>query len=409
MVGSPNGVSSRRPFDRWFRYPAGFSPATLDVALDAVSSSLGSIIVDPFAGSGSAGTQALQRGLRYAGIEAHPIVAELADLKFCRPGDPEGLVRRAESLQICDASTADEATLVSRCFSDETLKTLTGIRNAILQDAENRWARHLKWALLATLRDVANVKVGWPYQRPSQQRTPPFGSAQRRFVQRVYMIAEDLHSAPDSLGGRVVPGDSRNLDGWTTALPHGYADACLTSPPYLNNFDYADATRLEAYFWGYASTWSELCTTVRSDMLIATTQQTRQRLAAAAQEHLSVYPRAAEEIARLRSDLTHERNQRSRGKEYDQVVQPYFVGVARVLAMLYKHLRNGSASAWIVGDSAPYGVYIDTPRLILTLAEDLGFEADRDILLRDRGGRWRTNGTRHKVALSERLITFIKA
>lgn len=61
---------------------------------------------------------------------------------------------------------------------------------------------------------------------------------------------------------------------------------------------------------------------------------------------------------------------------------------------------------WVVGDSAPYGIAIDTPSLVLLVAEELGFQSVEDRCLRDRGQRWRTNGTRHQVALTERLIVF---
>jgi hypothetical protein len=62
--------------------------------------------------------------------------------------------------------------------------------------------------------------------------------------------------------------------------------------------------------------------------------------------------------------------------------------------------------AWVVGDSAPYGVYIDTPALIAKLAAELGFKRGEDITVRSRGLRWRQNGSRHQVPLTERLITF---
>ena len=43
-------------------------------------------------------------------------------------------------------------------------------------------------------------------------------------------------------------GDSRVPEAWESIAP-GTAKGCVSSPPYLNNFDYADATRLELYFW----------------------------------------------------------------------------------------------------------------------------------------------------------------
>jgi hypothetical protein len=104
--------------------------------------------------------------------------------------------------------------------------------------------------------------------------------------------------------------------------------------------------------------------------------------------------------------LATERRRRGRGKEYDRVLAPYFLGLARVLSCMHGHLEPGAGCAWIIGDSAPYGVHVDTPALLAALAEELGYDAGTDVALRDRGQRWRTNGTRHQVALTERLVTF---
>ena len=52
--------------------------------------------------------------------------------------------------------------LVRQCFDETTLARLVGLREAIPR--RSPWKDYLTWALLATLRDVASVKVGWPYQ-----------------------------------------------------------------------------------------------------------------------------------------------------------------------------------------------------------------------------------------------------
>src|SRR5258708_39051759 len=68
QTGCPNGGSGRLPFDRWFRYPAGFSPATLDRCFGSLSGT-GGLIVDPFAGVATTGTAAIARGHAFRGIE----------------------------------------------------------------------------------------------------------------------------------------------------------------------------------------------------------------------------------------------------------------------------------------------------------------------------------------------------
>jgi len=82
----------------------------------------------------------------------------------------------------------------------------------------------------------------------------------------------------------------------------------------------------------------------------------------------------------------------------------YLADISKVLKQAYKYIEEGGMLAWVVGDSAPYGIYVDTPALISSLAAEVGFTPFEDVTLRPRGKRWALNGARHKVALSERLI-----
>lgn len=406
-TGAPNGASRQDRYDRWFRYPAGFSPSTLGASLSAVGGAAGRTIADPFCGAATVGTATLASDGRFFGLEAHPLILDLARLKLT-PSTRETSELALAAQRVAEApplQITDETELVRRCFEEDTLKALCGMRHAI--ESERRWQQHLTWALLATLRDVASKKVGWPYQRPGQPRTPVAKDPRRRFTVRANAMAEDLSESPLTSDGRVRLGDSRLAQPWKDLFGTKQADACISSPPYLNNFDYADATRLEVYFLHKATTWRELCDRIRTRMLIASTQQTRVGRAKRDLKTLSKrWPAVDRQAATLVAELESERTRRPRGKEYDRLVPSYLCGIGRVLVHLRRHVKQGAMCAWVVGDSAPYGVYIDTPKLIGDLAEQSGFSVEGSQILRRRGSRWRQNGSRHEVLLNERLITF---
>jgi hypothetical protein len=364
-------------------------------------------ILDPFCGAATIGTAALAHGLPFLGVEAHPEIAELGSLKVAQLnhslGDLLHYGRHVASSD--DAVNLDtEADLVRRCFSDDKLKRLVQLREGISEAPA--WARpYLKWALLGTLRDVANVKVGWPYLQPKYPRTPLHHDPAKRMFTRLEWMADDLASRGRAPRGMVLSGDSAKAVTWRRAKEANLT-ICLTSPPYLNNFDYADATRLELFFWGHSRTWSEMCSGVRSKMLIATTQQTSVTSAERALRELEEWPHLYRVTTKLVRALAEERKRRARGKEYDRVLPCYVSGIMGTLMRVSEQLQSGSWCGWIVGDSAPYGVYIDTPRLIRTIAGTLGYTLGKSTSLRRRGLRWRTNGTRHQVDLSEQLVWF---
>jgi len=419
--GRRHGTSSSEPFDRWFRYPAGFASDYVTLLLDGLNLDPGSLVLDPFAGSAVTGTSARSMGFEFYGIEAHPAIAELGGLKLQRPAKPvRSLDETVDRLADAVAKQAHrrapdlnaEADLTRRCFTPSVLAQLVALRNMIRAGDAGPWALHAKWALLGTLRDVACVRVGWPYQSPNKQRQPRFLDPLVRFRQRAAWMREDIRSLKITVDGdipaSVVHGDARDPSAWAKVAP-GTGRGCVSSPPYLNNFDYADATRLELYFWGDISSWSQMCSTVRSGMLTATTQQSSVGAANTALRNLEQFGEVAKAIARLVEVLRNQRESRKRGKEYDRVVPDYFAAIADVLANLARAMAAGAPVVWLVGDSAPYGVYVDTPALISELAEQVGFVAEKDVILRHRGNRWASNTTRHGVELSERLILLRRA
>lgn len=364
-------------------------------------------VLDPFCGAGTVGAAAVTRGMQFLGVEAHPEIAELARLKLSPlSGLGSELLRVAQDVVTASEpwDARNEPLLVRRCFAADTLAVLVGLRESVR--AAPGWAQpYLKWALLGTLRDVANVRVGWPYLRPSVKRTPPYRAVKARMLERCQWIHEDLvdYDPPDC---EVLCGDAGRTATWQTERIDK-ASVCLTSPPYLNNFDYADATRLELFFWGSARTWREMCDGVREPMIIATTQQSSIEAADRALERLRLWPELRAETLRLVRKLELERLHRpGRGKEYDRVLPSYLLGIVRVLEQIAPRLEPDAWCGWVVGDSAPYGVYVDTPRLIRLAARSLGFHGGQSRKLRERGLRWRTNGTRHQVPLDERLVWF---
>ena len=365
--------------------------------------------MDPFAGSGAVASRLSPLGSRFAGIEAHPLVAELAQLKLTvPPGDPAELRELAAELvrDVQPRAVTGEHDLVRRCFDPVSLGLLVAVRERLDAEANAPWRDHLLWGLLGTLREAANVQVGWPHQRPGRARTPTVRHPLRRLLHRAYTISDDLEAQPPDGQSRVVCGDARDIKAWGRLRKSFRADACISSPPYLNNFDYADATRLELFFLGRAGTWSEMCRTVRDPMIIATTQQAKARQAERDLDWLEDYPESHKTVTQLVAKLRRERMRRPRGKEYDRVIPSYFRGMAEVLRNTWASLRPGALAVLVVGDSAPYGQFVDTPRLLGSLAEENGFALLGEEMLRVRGRRWRTNGTRHQVALSERLLLF---
>jgi hypothetical protein len=406
---SKNGPNRRRPFDRWFRYPAGFSTETLERCFQAAGVRRGDLLVDPFAGVATTATSAITHGVRFRGIEVHPLIAEVAALKLMRPITQLNFRDVAEEI----ASTSQperlnaEASLVRRCFPDETLRTLVGFRQRI-ERSRSPWRRHLRMTLLGILRDFATVKVGWPHQRPAVPRKPIRSDVHRAFTERAREIADDLAQLSGLEDASVHCADARRLPNWRHVLRKEQANACISSPPYLNNFDYADATRLELYFFGYIQSWADMVRSVRFDMVRSATQQVTIPSADSSWAYLSNFPAIHRELKAVNSNLELERHRRAGAKHYDRLLPCYFADMLHVLSAAARSMTARGRLVWVVGDSAPYGIHVDTPKILARLGNAVGFKTSSIESIRIRGDRWSTNGSRHHVPLAESILVLTK-
>lgn len=155
-------AASAPPFDGWYRFPAAMRADALEQAAAAAKIPVGGSVVDPFCGTGRTATFVTARGERFVGIEAHPILADLSQTKVSCPEDPAELRERAQSLtsrRSRGRARPREADVLESCFDAEQLGLLVAMRDAAADD--ERWAPHLRWAVLGAVRELAGG--GWPY------------------------------------------------------------------------------------------------------------------------------------------------------------------------------------------------------------------------------------------------------
>ena len=370
--------SLRAPIHRWFTYPAGYSHKLVDAKIQEHRLDERHWIADPFVGTGTTSVTAKTAGVNSLGIEAHPFVHWVAQTKLHFEHDVETLSLDAASIR--QSATAIHAggvrcddiwpALVYKCFDAENLRRLYALRTVILQfDTTQERRDFFKLALTATLRDVTSAGAGWPYIAPSKFA--------ERTVQRDAFVEFDKRCAlmiNDVLATRIwdVPGTEHNLvNGDARALTEyaepGSIDLILTSPPYLNNYDYADRTRLETYFWGLYDSWGDITRQVRDRLIIAATTQIRRGEMADVSRCpgvAGVSPAVHAELTDIIGQLSELRLVKGGKKAYDLMVAGYFEDMLRVIVGAYTVLKRGSPFILVLGDSAPYGVHVRTDEII---------------------------------------------
>lgn len=393
----------RLPVHRWVRYSAGFSADWAQSVIRESENRRTPRVFDPFAGSGTTLLAAEQVGVECGGVEAHPFVWRMAEAKLAWRSDPEAyraLVKKitaTASHVVTDLSNYPK--LIRECFDDETLATLDGLRQALVRHDDASPAAKLAWlTLMAILRKTSHAGTAqWQYVLPKKSKSAP-ALAGIAFEGMSRTIFRDMHDFADrsSPSARLVQGDARTCDG----IPDRFANLVVTSPPYPNNFDYADATRLEMSFFGELRSWSELQSKVRCHLLRSCSQHVPEsaiNLEAVLTEPVLEPIRA--EITDVCQKLAEVRLTKGGKKTYHLMVACYFWDLARVWLALRRVCDSPCDVCFVIGDSAPYGVYVPVIDWLGRLAVAAGFEDVRFERLRDRNVKWKNR--KHRVPLCE--------
>jgi len=411
----------RAPIHRWFRYPAGFSFKLVEALIDDKCLLPDNWLLDPFVGCGTTSVVAKERGVNSIGIEAHPFVWWVAKVKCFWEYDMESLhhlmLRLITHLHRAELGATREVdkypALVHKCYSPANLQKLDFIRETISQmDCTEEERDFFLLALTATLREASKAGTGWPYIAPGRYHERQERDAIEVFCHQVQAMYKDLLVIQERRRGEQVECRLLLMDARDPyPVEPESIDLAVTSPPYLNNYDYADRTRLEMYFLGWANSWRDITEQVRDKLIIAATTQVRRTEFPddpLSPELRSLAPRIYDELGDKIRQLGEVRLCKGGRKSYDLMVAGYFNDMLQVLKQVYRVMKRGSEFILVLGDSAPYGVYIPTEEYLGELGLAIGFGGYRIRELRERGGKWRNNPQRHKVMLRESLLTLVK-
>ena len=395
------------PVHRWFRYSAGFAAQWVEQVLSEWKIREGHIVLDPFAGSGTVPIVCDTLGVESIGFEAHPIVARICKAKLMWTTPPERVADFAaqvlKNARIHKSKTADYPPLIQRSFDEDALAVLDSLKSSWSSLQDKSPESELVWlALTAILRPTSKAGTAqWQYILPKKTKKrvlqPLFA-----FQQQIEVMKSDIRwmqTRAKKSFARIIAGDARTLAD-STALR---VDAVITSPPYANNYDYADALRFEMTFWGDVSGWGDIHDTVRKYLIVSSSQHSsRERLKVDALLETDAVKPIRDELGQIVQRLATVRESHGGKKHYHTMVAAYCRDISLVLRQLRRVCKTGSRMCWVIGDSAPYGVYCPIEEWIAELAMDAGFKGYHFDKLRDRNIKWKNR--KHRVPLKEGLL-----
>jgi hypothetical protein len=280
---------------------------------------------------------------------------------------------------------------------------LAGLKESWLLQRDDSPESELVWlALTAILRPTSKAGTAqWQYILPNKTKSKVL-APRIALQQQIEIMKSDLRwmqRRANESKARVVSGDARDL----TDVADRTVDAVITSPPYANNYDYADALRFEMTFWGEVTGWSDIHEAVRKYLMVSSSQHSsRERLKTDVLLSTDAVRPIRDELTEVVEQLSRVREDHGGKKHYHTMIAAYCRDISLVLRQLRRVCKPGARMCWVIGDSAPYGVYCPVDRWIGELGLDAGFKHYRFQKLRERNIKWKNR--KHRVPLKEGLL-----
>ena len=395
------------PIHRWFRYSAGFAAQWVEQVLKDWNIKPGQIVLDPFAGSGTVPIVCDTIGIDSLGVEAHPMVARICKTKLLWTTPTERLTAFASEVLKKTGNRKlhknEFPDLIQRSYDENVLSLLDGLKASWLSLQDKSPESELVWlAITAILRPTSKAGTAqWQYILPKKMKKkviPPLFA----FQQQIESFKSDMRwmqSRAEKSLAKIIQGDAR---GFEDSIQRK-VDAVITSPPYANNYDYADALRFEMTFWGEVTGWGDIHEIVRKHLIVSSSQHSsRERLKLDDVLQSNVLDPIRDELTQVVLELAKVRENHGGKKHYHTMVAAYCRDIGLVMRELRRVCNFGARMCWVIGDSAPYGVHCPIEKWIAELAIKEGFTSHRFDKLRDRNIKWKNR--KHRVPLQEGLL-----
>lgn len=405
--------NQKSPVHNWYKFTAGFSYKFVEeiIALENLKRKSDSEIFDPFAGCGTTLVSSQKEGVKAVGNEGQSFMFDVIKAKLNWNIDETlyqiNLQHIEQNLNLKHGlfNVEDIAhPLLISLYENEVLRDLYLIRESLLEIEEENYRLFFKLALSQTLHKVSLHPIAVPYISRNKTLTNT-KSVWEVFSGICLQMYSDTRLLSNELTSKIYQHDSRKVNRF---ISNNQCSTCITSPPYLNNLDYGEVSKVHTHFFEITNTWNDITNRVRKQLVTGATTHY-----AESEFDLDKFLESdfAKQNENLMADLLVKSSmiksiskERLGKKSFDILLLLYFNDMFLVLREIRRVLKRNGKAYLILGDSAPYGVYIPTTEILGMIAQNIGFNSFEIHKIRARGTKWKSLRYRHSIELTENVL-----
>jgi DNA modification methylase len=405
------------PIQRWFRYKEAFSSDLVRLFLREFGAAPHTHrVFDPFVGCGSTVLAAKQVGFGAWGIDILPVAVFVARVKL-RGAEEYNLDALGEAIDDMlhmpysapTITAPGDVRIIRKAYTEDTLDQILFFQEQIEAVQDDQIRDFLQLALLAVLESVSHTSKDGQYLR--LRPTARLSDVREALSIQLDMMWDDLTGVgQQTLRLRPSTGSGHRsgqaLLGWespkTTTNAHCYvaqadardfahkfddhADVIITSPPYLNRYDYSRIYSLELCL-GFVETFEQL-KAVRHSLL---------------RSHIESRPAPTDAVHHpaLVEVLQNLQGQKLNNPRIPIMIKGYFEDMNLVFRQLARVCRPNAKVALVVANARFHGELIPVDLILSELAGDAGFQTEKIYVTRYKGNSSQQMGRFGRVAVRE--------
>ena len=399
------------PVHNWYKFTAGFSYKFVDIILEDYKDK-DIVVYEPFAGCGTTLVECQKLGFRAIGNESQELMCNVIHAKLNWTITKQQYTRAKnnikkyveENKRIAEITAKFHPLLVT-LYDEPSLRELYCIRDGIKRLRNKDVQQFFNLALSQTLHKAAIHPIAVPYISRST-----FLSDSGRAWEKFQRISEQMYSDIQQMPHHEQLATVYNWD--SRVKNEDVADdscgLCITSPPYLNNLDYGEVSKVHSHFFEMTNDWNDITEKVRRKLVTGATTHYRDTEFVMeeftqkefAQHNSDTMGKLVELYGRIKENA----KQRKGKKSFHILMMHYFEDMYYVLKEMRRVLRYGGEAYLVMGDSAPYGIYVPTTQILGDIALSAGFTEYSIHKIRSRGDKWKNLKNRHNISLSENIL-----
>ena len=334
----------------------------------------GDIVLDPFVGCGTTMLAAKEFGIQGVGVDILPTSIFVARTKLLSWPDLDGLLRSTQELlakpfRQPEAVFPADVRIINLAFSKQTQAELLFFKEEI-ENFPSPDRDFLLLGLLSILESVSSTSKDGQFLRLVERRIPPVRDALRSVLAKMVSDLSELRMFGPSRKTKalVTQGDAREL-----CLPkryEGQVAAIVTSPPYLNRYDYSRTYALELCL---------LTAKSHRDMVNIRHSLLRSHVESREHQNKGIVLAALDEV------LREVRSKPLNNDRLPIMIQGYFEDMNLVIRNMAAYLRRAGRVALVVANAQFAGENVPTDLLLCELAERHGLVTESIWVTRYKG------------------------